>query len=83
MASGVAVVGTAVGGAAEILTENENALTFAPGDPIGLGQQLKRLIESPALREHLGKAGREIAMHKFDVRRMTTEIESYLQTLAN
>jgi glycogen(starch) synthase len=79
MASGVVVVGTAVGGAAEILADGENALTFTPDDPASLASQLKRLIDSPELRERLAKAGRETAADKFDIRRMTAEIESYLQ----
>ncbi len=79
MASGVVVVGTKVGGAAEILTEGENALIFPPDDPASLARQLKRLIESPALREQLAKAARQTAVDKFDIRRMTTEIEAYLQ----
>jgi glycosyltransferase involved in cell wall biosynthesis len=81
MASGTTVVGTAVGGAAEILTENENALIFTPDDPTSLSQQLKRLIESPHLRDRLAKSGRHTAVEKFDIKRMTTEIESYLQAI--
>lgn len=81
MASGVTVVGTAVGGAAEILADELNALTFTPDDPARLSLQLKRLIESPALRGRLAKSGRETAVNKFDIHRMTTEIEAYLQTL--
>jgi glycosyltransferase involved in cell wall biosynthesis len=83
MASGVTVVGTAVGGASEILVENENALVFAPDDPKSLSHQLKKLIESPLLREKLAKAGCQTAKNNFDIQRMTAEIESYLQTLAN
>jgi glycosyltransferase involved in cell wall biosynthesis len=83
MASGVTVVGTVVGGAPEILIENENALTFNPDDYKSLSRQLKRLIESPALRERLRAAGRQTAVDKFDIHRMTTEIESYLQTLVS
>jgi glycosyltransferase involved in cell wall biosynthesis len=79
MASGAVVVGTKVGGAAEILTEGENALIFPPDDPASLARQLKRLIESPALREQLAKTARQTAVDKFDIRRMTTEIEAYLQ----
>ncbi|MFT3893206.1 MAG: glycosyltransferase family 4 protein [Anaerolineales bacterium] len=81
MASGVAVIGTKVGGAAEILVENENALTFPAGDAKALAEQIKKLIGSPELRERLSKAGRETAVNKFDLERMTTEIESYLETL--
>jgi len=80
MASGVTVTGTRVGGAGEILVDGENALTFIPDDPSSLTQQLKRLIEAPTLREQLTASARKIAVNKFDIQRMTTEIESYLQT---
>ena len=83
MASGVVVVGTAVGGASEILANNENALVFTPADPEGLVRQLKRLIESPNMRERLAEAGYRSAVDKFDIHRMTLEIESYLKTLVN
>jgi glycosyltransferase involved in cell wall biosynthesis len=79
MASGVAVVGTATGGAAEILVENENALLFPPGDAISLAEQIARLVESPTLRQQLAQGGRRTALTKFDLQRMTTDIEAYLQ----
>jgi len=79
MASGLAVVGTTTGGAAEIMVENENALLFAPSDAIGLAEQIARLVESPSLRQRLTTAGRHTALAKFDLRRMTAEIEAYLQ----
>lgn len=81
MASGVVVVGTATGGAAEILTANENALIFPAGDAAGLAKQLACLVESPLLRRRLAEAGQRTAFEKFDMRRMTEEIETYLQTI--
>jgi glycogen(starch) synthase len=81
MASGVAVVATGTGGAAEILVENENALIFAPGDAIGLADQIVRLVESPSLRQQLANSGRQTALTKFDINRMTAEIEVYLEAL--
>jgi glycosyltransferase involved in cell wall biosynthesis len=80
MASGLAVIGTAVGGAAEIFIHGENALVFSSGDSSSLAREVKRLIDSPALRGKLGNAARETARNKFDLKRMTREIESYLQT---
>ena len=81
MVSGVLVIGTNVGGAGEILVDGENALTFTPDDPSSLTQQIKRVIETPSLRRQLVKSARETAASKFDVQRMTLEIESYLQTV--
>lgn len=81
MASGLAVVGTPVGGAAEILVDKKNALIFTPNDPASLAQQLRRLIDSPELRDRLSKAGRETAVSRFDIQRMISEIEAYLETI--
>jgi glycosyltransferase involved in cell wall biosynthesis len=81
MASGCAVVGAPVGGAAEMLREGENALTFAPGDPQDLCRQIKRLVEFPSLRDRLRRAGRDTAQRKFDIQRMTLEIEACLNKL--
>jgi glycosyltransferase involved in cell wall biosynthesis len=81
MASGVVVVGTAVGGAAEILVDGKNALTFTADNSASLTRQLKRLIDSPALRERLAESARRTATDKFDLRRMTEEIERYLHNL--
>ncbi|NWG07488.1 MAG: glycosyltransferase family 4 protein [Chloroflexi bacterium] len=81
MASGLAVIGAATGGAAEIMTDNENALLFTPGDSKDLADKIMKLIESPELRERLSKSGRETAIAKFDTQRMTTGIEEYLQAL--
>jgi glycosyltransferase involved in cell wall biosynthesis len=83
MASGVTVIGAATGGAAEIMSDRRNALLFTPGDSADLAAKLKMLIENPALHDTLGKAGRETAITKFDIQRMTTGIEDYLQTLAS
>jgi glycosyltransferase involved in cell wall biosynthesis len=42
---------------------------------------VKRLAESPALRQRLTDCGRRTAMENFDLRRMAGEIEAYLQRL--
>lgn len=81
MASGLAVVGTAVGGAAEMLIHDENSLVFDAGDSTSLARALQRLIESPDLRDTLGTAGRETARNKFDLQRMIEEIEGYIRSL--
>lgn len=82
MASGTPVIGTRVGGAAEILIANENALTFSPDDPLDLAAQIKRLVESPELRFKLAETARQTAIGRFDIRRMTDEIGEYLVSVA-
>jgi glycosyltransferase involved in cell wall biosynthesis len=82
MSSGLVVVGTAVGGAAEILVEEENSLLFPPGDPNILAIQINELIESPELRNRLAQNGFRQATEKFDIKQMIEGIESYLLSLA-
>ncbi len=82
MAAGVPVIGTAVGGAAEILCDEENALLYPPGDPVALASQIIRLIDNPDLRQRLVNAGRKTAIEKYDIRRMVHDIEAYLQVIA-
>ena len=81
LASGVVVVGTATGGAAEILSENENALFFPPGNAVELATQIVRLAKTPSLRQRLARAGQQAALEKFSANRMAGEIKSYLQEI--
>ena len=83
MAAGAVVVGSPTGGAAEILVDGENALTFPPGDATALASQIKRLADDPALRRHLAVGGRQRALERFDTARMTAEIEAYLQGIVD
>jgi glycosyltransferase involved in cell wall biosynthesis len=66
LACGRAVVVSAAGGAAELVTDNVDALTHAPGDTAGLARCLARLISDPALRARLGVSGRASAQERFN-----------------
>jgi glycogen(starch) synthase len=78
MACGLVVIGTTTGGTAEILRDEENGLTFAPGDADGLAAQIRRLTADPDLRARLAQAGRRTVVEKFTLDRMMDEIETYL-----
>ena len=56
MAAGLPVVGTAIGGPAEIVQSSCGRLV-APGDSEGLAVELRTLIMDPALRATLGRNG--------------------------
>lgn len=81
MASGVAVVATAAGGAAELLRDYENALVFKPGDADQLAEKIYVLIKSPDLKKRLADCGREFAQDHFDVEKMADGIEDYLEAI--
>lgn len=82
MACGRPVIVSAAGGAAEIVTPNENALTFEPGDAAALAGCIERLASDDGLRSRLGKAGRATALEKFDRARMAGEIISTYEDVA-
>jgi glycosyltransferase involved in cell wall biosynthesis len=65
MAAGLPVVGTAVGGIAEIIRNNENGLLVKPEDPKDLAQKIQLLLESQDLREKLGQNGRRLVEEKY------------------
>lgn len=78
MASGLPIIGTRVGGAAELLQDGENALVVLPDDPVSLAHQVKRLVDQPELGQKLGAQARITARSHFDIQRMTDGIEACL-----
>lgn len=81
MASGLVVVGTATGGAAEILEGEVNSLTFPAGDAQALVEALLRLQAHPELRTRLSAAGQRTALERFDVSQMVAGIRDALLDL--
>lgn len=61
MAAGAVVVGTATGGAAEMVRDGVNGLVVAPGDTHALAEALVRLREDAGLRARLSENGRATA----------------------
>jgi len=58
-ASGLAVVGTDVGGVCEMFADGETGLLVPPHDEPALTEALRRLIDDPTLRQRMGQAGRQ------------------------
>jgi len=78
LACGMVVVGSATGGTAETIVHGENGLLFQAGDAAGLAEQVKRLLDDPALRRLLAVEGRRTAEDCFDINTMVSELEAYL-----
>lgn len=57
-ASGLPVVAARSGGAAEAVLDNQTGLLVPPDDPQTLAHALLRLLNDPALRQRMGRAGR-------------------------
>ena len=58
IARGVPIVGTAVGGVPELLTDNENGLLVPARDPTAMAEAIERLLKDEELRRRLASAGR-------------------------
>jgi glycosyltransferase involved in cell wall biosynthesis len=74
MACGRAVICSAAGGAAELITEREDALAHPPGDDVALAARIEELVRDPELRARLGRAGRTTAERRFDRSRLATQL---------
>ena len=74
MSCGRAVITSASGGAAELVTPGEDALTHVPGDAASLAASITRLARDPVLRRDLGARARESACRRFDSDRLAREI---------
>ena len=61
MAAGLAVVAAGAGGPAEIITQDQDGILYAPGDVHALAAALQRVATDPGLRERLGEAARRRA----------------------
>lgn len=82
MASGKPVIATYGGGTGEIVIPGQNGFLINSGDDTQLTQYIQDLINDKALRVRLGKASREMAHAKFDLKIMTENyISMYHQVL--
>lgn len=82
MASGRAVVATAVGGLPEAVAEGETGLLVPPRDPEALCAALQFLLNAPGGTARMGAAGRERVRRMFTSERMIQEtLEVYRRVL--
>lgn len=58
MAHGLPCVATRIPGNTDLIRDGETGLLVEPSDPAALARAICRLVESPALRETLGRAAR-------------------------
>jgi glycogen synthase len=80
MACGLAVIGTAAGGAGELFRHGENALMYLPGDEGELASRIQQLVQQPALRYQLADSAQQEVLAKYNETVVVDRIENYLQT---
>lgn len=71
MASGLPIVGSAGGGAAELVRDGRNGVLVPPGDPLALAAAIRRLAETPRARAEMGRRNRADAEERLGWERVT------------
>jgi colanic acid/amylovoran biosynthesis glycosyltransferase len=75
-ASARPVVGTRHGGIPEAVFDGHNGFLVPEHDPDALAERLIALLRDPQLCDQFGKAGREMVLERFNLRRQTDKLES-------
>jgi len=81
MACGRAVIVSRGGGAAELVTDDRDALTHTPGDIGELTACIAALAADPERRARLGAAGRRTAERDFDHARLARDLVPVYQSV--
>ncbi|HEU4929309.1 MAG TPA: glycosyltransferase family 4 protein [Candidatus Krumholzibacteria bacterium] len=81
MACGKPVVSSRVFGIPEAVMEGETGLLVAPDDVAGLAEALRMLAADPALRERMGRAGRDRFERHFTLERQIRAMSSLYREL--
>jgi glycosyltransferase involved in cell wall biosynthesis len=74
MSAGLPVIATRTGGIPELVDHERNGFLVPPADPETLADTLERLAGDSALREHLGRAGRETILREFNQRECAADL---------
>ncbi len=82
MASGLIVIGSDVGGSREIFGHYTDRLLFQPEDSQELAERIMCVLDDPAWRQSLAQTGRQMVLERFTLNRMVTEIEQWLEAIA-
>lgn len=78
MASGLALVSSAVGGAAEVFDDGSSGLAYPAGDAAALADRLSRLARDPSLLQRLQRAGNARVREHLSVTRSAEQLEALL-----
>lgn len=83
MASEVPVITTRSGGLPEVVTEGETGYLLPVGDVEGMAARAIEILRDEPLRKRMGARGREVAIEKFDERKIVPKYrELYERILA-
>src|SRR6266508_6633200 len=81
LAAGRPVVATRVGGVPDVVEEGEDGFLVEPGATEELAERLAQLARDPALREQMGRAGRERVLPRYAVDRLVEDVDRLYRSL--
>ena len=79
MASGLAVIGTPVGGIPDFLKDGETGLFCKPGDPDDVADKIITLLKNDELRNRLIDNGRRLVQEKYRWNKIALDFEKLYQ----
>ena len=80
MASGLPVVGTAVGGVPDLVESGQHGILVPPGEPAALAGAMEFLCRNPETRRSMGAAARERANRQFSLPQMVGAYDALYRT---
>ena len=83
MASGKAVVASAMGQIANVVKDNENGLLVPAGDADAMASAINKLISDPELRLRLGQRARETAVKNHSWEQYFSQLETVFESVKN
>jgi starch synthase len=83
MASGMAVIASAVGQLTEVVQDGRNGLLVPAGNVPAMAAALQRLVDDPALRTQLGRQAREDAARKHSWEHYLSRLERVFLAVIN
>ena len=81
MATGVPGVATNVGGVGDVIANTSMGVTVPLDDPRALATAIERLIADPEARRRMGAAARAHVLDRYDITRLTNDIDALYRTL--
>ena len=81
---GIPLVTSYVGGIPSLVTDEQTALFFSPGDAVMAAYQIQRVLTNHALAERLSKNGREVSLKRNDADSiLQRQLSIYQQVISN
>src|SRR6184192_181360 len=83
LGAGRPVVATRVGGVPDVVRDGEDGFLVEPGATAELAERLGLLARDPALRERMGKQGRERVVPRYAVERLVDDVDRLYRSLVS